>query len=98
MNKKQLISLWIGIIAIVLMGLYPPWMMTGGGSILGFGKWGYSFIMNPPHEACRIDTSRLGVQWAMVAAVTGGLVVAFTDKKDKKPKDERNRAHQQNEG
>lgn len=26
MNRKQLISLWIGIIIIVLMGVFPPWI------------------------------------------------------------------------
>jgi len=26
MNKKQLITMWCGIIVIVLMGLFPPWI------------------------------------------------------------------------
>jgi len=29
MNKKQIIILWIGIAVIVLMGLFPPWLVEG---------------------------------------------------------------------
>ncbi len=28
MNKKQLLSMWTGIIVFVVMGLFPPWIMT----------------------------------------------------------------------
>lgn len=35
-----------------------------------------------------IDTSRLYVQWAVVALITAGLIYTFKDKKDKRTKDE----------
>ena len=60
MNKKQKICLWAGIVIIVLMGIFSPWMHDG-----------------------RIDASHLLVQWAMVATVTGGLIVTLNDKKSK---------------
>ena len=27
MNKKQIVSMWLGIIVFVLMGLFPPWII-----------------------------------------------------------------------
>lgn len=86
MNKKQKICLWIGIAVFVAMGLFPPWMVTGGAQ--GCLPMGYSFILNPPAKLCRIDASHLCIQWAMVAVVTSGLIFTFGDKKDKKAKDE----------
>jgi hypothetical protein len=87
MNRKQKICLWVGIAVIVTMGIFPPWMITGGSQ--GCLPMGYSFILNPPSPAnlCRIDASRLCIQWVMVAVVTGGLIFTFGDKKPKKPKD-----------
>lgn len=93
MNKKQKIVLWVGIAIFVLMELFPPWMAANpqGGNYIAAG---YGFILNPPHFQseelwrCRIDFPQLLAQWAMVAVVTGGLIYAFKDEKDKKPKDE----------
>jgi len=99
MNKKQLISLWIGIIAIVLMGLFPPWMIGYSNKGLYCTTGTYHYILDPlgilddleenqipqMEIARRIDLHQLVVQWVIVSAITGGLIVTF---KDKKPKDE----------
>ena len=82
MNRTHLIILWIGIILIVLMGLFPPWTLILEGSV---GTLGYAFILSRPRKICNINTSLLFAQWIMVAVVTGGLIITF---KDKKPKDE----------
>ncbi len=29
MNWKQLVLMWVGIIVLVLMGLFPPWIAKG---------------------------------------------------------------------
>ncbi len=79
MNHKQKIFLWIGIVFIVLMGVFPPWMVTGGAQ--GCFPMGYSFILNPPDKLCRIDASHLCIQWVMVTVITAGLIVTFKDKK-----------------
>jgi len=94
MNKKQLTVLWIGIAAIVLMGIFPPWQVMEGGR----GAFGYCFILRPPGSSqstsiarfwrwrvClgRLDTSCLFIQWAMVAMITGGLIITLKDKKRK---------------
>jgi len=90
MNKKQTVCLCLGIIVFVLMGLFPPWMMIS--PIGDYVKNVYSFILNPVKAGyysdvrdellweSRIDASRLFVQWATVAVITGGLIYTFKDK------------------
>jgi len=88
MNLGQKICLWIGIVLIVLMGIFPPWVAAtpGGGNYIGSG---YSFILNPPNLQseelwrCRIDFPQLMAQWSMVAVITGGLIITFKNKKTK---------------
>ena len=53
MNKKQKTCLFVGIAAIVVMGLYPPWVLERR---VGIGKYTtepgpYSWIGNPPAKA-----------------------------------------------
>ena len=59
MNRTQLIVLWVGIAIVVLLGLFPPGT-----------RGGYEFIL----EIRSISLGRLIIEWAMVAAITGGLV------------------------
>ena len=86
MNWKQKICLWIGIVVIVMMGLFPPWMATAPGEG-NYVAGGYGFILFPRDQfgeslwLARIDFGQLAAQWAMVAVVTGGLIVTFADKK-----------------
>ena len=83
MNKKQKICLWMGIIVIVLSGIYPHWMITiesparGESGFIGKGR---HFLLHQYNKQWQIDTSRLSVQWIIVAVITGGLVVTFADK------------------
>jgi len=112
LNRRQKIALWCGVVAIVLMGLFPPWNWTYLSS-----KWigaytaapsrvyepkfaGYSFITTDRllsndrkdvkygevthaswREGGRIDLRRLCIQWALVALVTGAVIVTSADKK-----------------
>ena len=51
MNKKQNICMWIGIIVIALMWLYPPWKYTivlVGSNTTYDVPTGYYFIFAPP--------------------------------------------------
>ncbi len=95
MNKKQKTCLLIGIAAIVVMGLYPPWVIQSernfvGGSIRNqivkryeykTEAGPYSWIDEPPAKAKFVDLYRLGVQFFVVAVVTAGLVITFRDEK-----------------
>jgi hypothetical protein len=79
MNRKQKICLWIGIAFFVLLGLFPPTKST---------PWAIQETTQRPitryHRS--IDGSKLFAYLAMVAVITGGLIVTL---KDKKPKDEK---------
>jgi len=62
--------LWIGIFLFVLMGLFPPAeYLTREGS----HAKGYGFISNVGNVAF----SRLFIQWAIVAVITGGLIYSL---------------------
>lgn len=93
MNCKQLVVLWVGIIAIVLMGLFPPWCYPINVNGLRSRKnAGYHCIFDPPMGkgktdlaelmGASIDFHRLTVLWIMASAVTGGLVVTLKGKKE----------------
>jgi hypothetical protein len=72
MNRKQIKCLWIGIVVFIIMGLFPPFRWTSGGFL------GYRFLLYPLGH---IDISRLFVQWVIVAAITGGLLLTLQERK-----------------
>jgi len=61
MNGKQKTILLLGITAIVLMGLFPPWVLErrvyGGKYTTEPGP--YSWIGNPPKEPAEYKTTRV---------------------------------------
>ncbi len=89
MSQKQKIVLWTGIIVIVAMGIFPPWLYTQARYVEVQTNAGHHFLLNPPLPqdrvgyGIRLDTSRLFVQWVIVAVVTVGLIISFQDKKPK---------------
>jgi len=91
MNREQKTCLLVGMTAIAVMGLFPPWVLE---SKVGSGKYEkytlepgpYSWIGSPPthvryEEATArfIDLYRLGVQYFIVIVVTVGLIVILKD-------------------
>jgi len=44
LNKKQKIAMWVGIVAAILAGLFPPW---SGGNAINYHSYGYSPIWQP---------------------------------------------------
>ena len=70
MSKSQLKILWIGLVIFVLMGLFPPKESHDRG---GSYADGYGFIFTVDD----IAFSRLFVQWAIVAIITGGLIYSL---------------------
>lgn len=94
MNRKQKTVLWLGIIAFVLMGLFPPWFYSiNVQGLKSRRNTGYKSILSAPEAigegrfqeliGANIDFSRLAVQWAMVAVITGGFIVSL--KNSRKP-------------
>jgi hypothetical protein len=87
MNGLQRIILWIGIITVVLMGLFPPWTYTmhlsraDGGRMDSEKPAGYYFLFSsPPPElpnlptGAELDTTRLLIQWFVVSVLTSGFI------------------------
>ena len=80
-NVTFLSVLWLGIIVIVLMCLYPPWVnivRLPSSNIKGTNPQGYAFLWHPPEAGFRsgiaIDRTRLLLQILVVVLITGGLL------------------------
>lgn len=129
MNTKQRRVILCGFVVILLMGLFPPWLMTSE-ACLGYPPWqvitgdpdsvsgnnvvgtrcisyqrhdGYKLLFLPRkgfvssttafdgkkallgrasgYNPCRVDTSLLLVQWFLVAATTGVIVLFLEPKR-----------------
>ena len=74
----------IGVVAFVLSGLFPPWIATLSppGGQQAKSPAGYHLIFNPPPDTrgnifagVQIDSARLLIQWAIIAAIVAGVVV-----------------------
>lgn len=94
MNWKQVVPMWVGIIVLVLMGLFPPWTakdtwIERGLSGLREGNQqgirqliderDHHFILDGP-EFCKINATQLIIQWCVVGFLTYGLVKTFESK------------------
>ena len=67
--------LWLAIMAIVLMCLYPPWMLVAGhNNVKVTAPLGYSYLWRPPESDGAIDFSRLLLQCFIVALPAGCLL------------------------
>ncbi len=77
--------MWVGLIVMVGMCLYPPW--TSGKRRGGWGPDGYALIFRRVSEndiryrTVQIDVTRLLVQEAAAVLLFGGLLVTLKDKK-----------------
>lgn len=92
MTKKQKIVTWLGIIVVVIMGLFPPWKALISNIILT-QIVGYRFIFNPYYTfgevegweremtIIQIDVIRLLVQWILVVVLVGSYLFLTSKKK-----------------
>ncbi len=83
LNDKQRKNLLLGMLAIVAMGVYPPWKEFGPVEKPST----FAPIYQPPSLSegstrLDIDFSRLGLEIFMAFAITGGLVMAAAGKPD----------------
>jgi hypothetical protein len=79
MNEKQQKILRIGLIIILLMGIFPPWTYTlNTDKVNSESPAGYALIFSPPETqykasaafGIKIDITRLIIQWVVVGAAT----------------------------
>jgi len=83
LNDKQKKNLWLGILAMVVMGIYPPWKEFGTVTKPSV----FAPINRPPAIAegvhrVDIDFSRLGIELFLATMVTGALVVTAAGRPD----------------
>jgi hypothetical protein len=83
MNRGQRIVIGVGIVVILLMALYPPWVYTYPGSGLDSERWAsYTFLLIPPMvHGVRLDITLLSLQWGAVIVVIAALVFALRKRK-----------------
>jgi hypothetical protein len=75
MNDKQRKNLWLGVMAMVMIGIYPPWKEFGAvEKPTGFAPINQPPAMSAGATRLDIDFSRLGIELLLAAAVTAGLV------------------------
>jgi len=87
MNKMQKRIVVVGSLAVILMGLIPPWSYTFNyKSVQRTKPAGYALIIAPPsperkHVAAgvELDIKRLFVQWVVVS-IAIGLGFAITNR------------------
>ncbi len=83
MNRTARILLIVGLTAIGLSGLFPPWASTyHGSSMKSTSPGGRSLLFFPPpsrsrYEGRRIDYGRLGLEWVVIGVLTGVGCLAF---------------------
>jgi hypothetical protein len=83
MNDRQRKNLWLGVLAMVMIGIYPPWKEFGAAEKPSV----FAPINQPPALSAGatrldIDFSRLGIEFLLAAAVTAGLVVTAGGRPD----------------
>lgn len=88
MNNKQRIVIAIGVVIILIMGLFPPWVATLDRNHREY-PGDYGLIFSPPDVTdvesgygVHLDISRLIVQWVTVILVVAGIVLILRDKRN----------------
>jgi len=94
MNKKQKKVLWVAIIIIIVMILYPPWIIENTSmkrlfseSILSpsvYTSTKYDFLFQSSSNSKRIDTDRLTLQIIIVVIFSLGIILTVKDSVEKR--------------
>lgn len=86
MNRTARILLIVGLTAIGLSGLFPPWAYTyqrANANMESTSPAGRSLLFFPPsssrggYQGRRIDYGRLGLEWVVIGVLTGVGCLAF---------------------
>jgi hypothetical protein len=84
LNRKQLVSVWLGVVSFALVGLFPPWLtyVPLKDSIFRVPSR-FAFIGEPSllGLGAEIDVQRLAIEWALVITITAVLVVSLAHRR-----------------
>ena len=85
LNVKQLVALWIGIMIIALMGIFPPVKKVVTKSELSTPSYRqvvvYNFLFT--ESLNELEYQRLLIQWLIAAIVTTGFVMTFDERAER---------------
>jgi hypothetical protein len=84
MNRHQKLVLMAGLSAILVMGVFPPWIRSDRDHVRRPG--GYSFVLHSPNRAVddllangpvtyQIDVPHLTLQWALMMLLVSVVVL-----------------------
>jgi hypothetical protein len=84
MNRQQKLVLIAGLIAILAMGVFPPWIRSDRDHVQR--PSGYSFVLQSPNQAVddllangpvtyQIDVPHLTLQWALMLLLVSVVVL-----------------------
>lgn len=84
MNTLQKFLLWLAIIVMVGLGIFPPWNRIDAQGVKRYR--GHSFLLNPPQSSVdallvnapvqyRIDWASLGGSWLCVTGIALPLII-----------------------
>jgi hypothetical protein len=82
MTTRKKCVIWIWIVFVAAMGIWPPWFHANVGNS-GAYALGHRFIFAQGYG--RIDISRLLVEWIVATAVAAGLYFAWPLKESVAP-------------
>lgn len=83
MNKKQRTAIIIGIVLIILTGIFAPFSMLGNGSgVLVEHRYGAIFSCSAQDMPAKLDTAQLYAEWVFILLVIGGFVLLNTDRRE----------------
>jgi hypothetical protein len=91
MNAKQRLVIVVGFLVILLLGLFPPWLLADEFPGNPWGAYDSCFALRTVFaprvvsygyfaQHWRVDTSLLLIEWFLVSAVTGIIVVFLGDR------------------
>jgi hypothetical protein len=76
LSRKQVYLLWIGVVLVLAMAVFPPWEFRPVLRYAMTAPAGYSLIFLPPKlDNVRVDVTRIGIQWFAVAVIIGAAIV-----------------------
>lgn len=82
MNRKQIAAMWVGIVFVLAVCIYPPghYNTPGGGYCYEFGdcRWWQSPIF---FGQTNIDPANMKIELFIIAVITAAFIVTFKDKK-----------------
>ena len=76
MNDKQRLVVILGVSAIALTGLVPPWHHYVP-SQYSFASDSYRPIFLPPSQGASVDIGRLLIEWVVIAVVAGAAYMIY---------------------